>query len=204
VAQEPAEPIMTRIIHLLVAGCCLPLLAGCAHYEYDLIRPPEIAQHIGTTSNANFTLGPLHYVLRAYDNYLVMQIYNQTDAPIRLLGDRSYVVDPKTQSHPLRSQTIAPHSFIKLIFPAPPTTAYAYGPAIGFGYGWGWEYRRGYYDPYWNWNYDYGPQYVAIYNNSEFNWEWTGNTEVSITLAFQQAEEKPFSQPFVFRQKTVR
>jgi hypothetical protein len=207
-AQESWEPFMTRIVHFLVASCCLPLFVGCAHYEYDLVHPPEVTQHIGTKANVNVTLGPLYYVLRAYDNYLVMQIYNQTDVPIRLLGDRSYVVDPKTQSHPLRNQTIAPHSFIKLIFPPPPSAAYVYGPAIGYGYGygygWGWGYRRGYFDPYWNWNYDYGPQYVTVYNYSDLNWEWTGDTEVSITLTFQQGDDKPFSQQFVFRQKTVR
>jgi hypothetical protein len=200
---------MQRIIPILISACFLPFFAGCAHYEYDLVQPPEVAQHIGTQHNVNLTLGPLHYLLDAYDNYLVMRIYNETDAPIRLLGDRSFVVDPKSQSHPFQTQTIAPHAFIKLVFPPLPSTAYAYGPAVGFsyGYGWGWRgggWRGGYYDPFWDYGYYPGPQYVTVYNNGDTYWDWTGDTDVKLTLTFQQGEEKPFSHPFVFRQKTVR
>jgi hypothetical protein len=195
---------MTRIVSLLIAGLCLPLCVGCAHYEYDLVSPPQVAQHIGTQANANITLGPLHYVLRADENYLVMRIYNETDAPVRLLGDRSFVVDQNSQSRPLQSQAIGPHSFIKLIFPPPPAqVVYPYGPTIGYGFGYDYGWGYGYYDPFWFGAYNYAPSY-AVYSNGDPGWDWTGDTEVSLTLTFQQGEEKPFSEPFVFRQKTMR
>jgi hypothetical protein len=194
---------MSRIVNLLIAGFCLPLFVGCAHYEYDIVSPPEIAQHIGTKADTNVSLAPLHYVMRAYDNYLVMQVYNQATAPIRLLGDRSFAIDQNSQSHTLRSQTIAPNSFIKLIFPPIPPDTSIYGPAVGYGWGYDYGWGYGWYDPFWFGAYNYAPAY-AVYNNGDAWWDWTGDTVVHITLTYQQGDEKPFSHQFVFKQVTVR
>lgn len=201
---------MTGIIRHLFVGCCIPLFVGCTHYEYDLVHPPELAQHIGTKSDVSITLSPLRYELRAFENHLVMRIYNQADVPVRLLGDRSVVVDPQSQSHPLRSQTIAPGSFIKLILPPLPPAVEPRGPTIGIGIGVGYGYgyghgrwREGLDDPFWDYGY-YEPRYINVYDSGEYLWDWKGDSEVSVTLTLQRGDEKTFSQTFVFRQKSVR
>src|SRR5262245_44628212 len=91
-----------------LCGLLCMTTTGCAKYEFDIVDPPELAGHIGSKSDHDVEREPLEYRLRAYDNRLVMRIYNKTDDPIHLQGDRSFVVDPDGQSRPLRSQTIAP------------------------------------------------------------------------------------------------
>ena len=104
-------------MRLFPAILVLTLLTGCAHYEYDLIRPPELARHISRESDQVVAVQPLEYHLRTYDNVLVMRVFNPTDSPIELLGTQGAVVDPRGESHPLRERTIAPQSYIKLLFP---------------------------------------------------------------------------------------
>src|SRR5690242_14019345 len=111
------------------------LLTGCAQYEYDLTQPPELAQRIGSKSDVVVTRGPLEYRLLTYQNVLVMRVFNTTDDLIELAGDQSVVVDPRGQSHPLRRQAIAPHSFVKMLFPPPPPVVYRSGPTFGVGVG---------------------------------------------------------------------
>src|SRR5689334_10104893 len=93
--------------------------SGCATYEYDLTRPPDLAQHIANKQTISFPLDPLEYRMTTLDNRLIIQIYNPTDDSIQLLGPQSSAVDAHNQSHPFRSQTAAPKSFIKLILPPP-------------------------------------------------------------------------------------
>src|SRR6184192_495438 len=107
------------------------LLTGCARYEYDLVFPPDLARHIGEKSDEVVRVDPLEYRLRSYDNRLVLSIFNPTQDPITLGCDRSYVVDPKDQSHPLRSQTIAPNTFVRLILPPMRPGYYQSSPTIG-------------------------------------------------------------------------
>jgi hypothetical protein len=173
------------------------LTTGCARYEYNIVSPENLRAHIGTNTDHVATLDPLTYRFRAVDNRLVIRIYNETQDSITLEGDRSTVVSPNGQSHPLRSQTIAPASFIKLIFPPirpqfPPT-----GPTIGFGIGTRVDARgRGRAhgsDP---------PKYLATYSPDEaLYWDWDGQTDVTATFAFRRAD-KPFQHQFIFhRQK---
>ena len=91
-------------------------------------------QHIGTKSDTTFTIDPLEYRLRSYEDHLVIRVYNPTDDPIQLLGPQSTVVDPHSQSHALHGATIESHSFVKLILP-PPLYAAPYGPEFGFAAG---------------------------------------------------------------------
>ena len=51
--------------------------------------------------------GSIRPALRTVENRLVLQIQNKTDDPIQLLGERSTVVDPGGQSHPLASHGTA-------------------------------------------------------------------------------------------------
>src|SRR5215218_948209 len=117
--MRSARPRVTTIAmrsclcSVLLALCAL---GGCARYEYNLVRPPELARHIGAGTDAVFTFDRLEYRMRSVDNRLVVRIFNPSDEAIDLIGPRCSVVDPEGQSHPLRSQSIAPESFIKLIF----------------------------------------------------------------------------------------
>src|SRR5688572_26779464 len=111
---------------------------GCARYEYDLVEPRELTRHIGGNVDQAVEIDPLTYRLRSVDNRLVIRVYNNTDDSIELLGDKSTVVDPNGQSHPLRSQSIAPRSFMKLILPPPRPQVYDRGGTtfgVGVGYG---------------------------------------------------------------------
>jgi hypothetical protein len=74
-----------------------------------------------------FRVDPLEYSMRTVDNRLVVRVFNPTDDAIELVGPRCSVVDPDGQSHPLRTQSIAPGSFIKLIFPRRARRLYDYG-----------------------------------------------------------------------------
>jgi hypothetical protein len=185
----------------------LTLAGGCTKYEYDLVEPPELARHIGGERDEVVRVDPLVYHMRSYDNHLIIRIENPTDDPIRLLGDQSTVVDPGGQSHPLRTQTAAPHSFIKLILP-PPRPYYRPRSNIGFGIGvgMGLVYRRGgywggatFYDP-WDWD---EPQYYALYDPGNVAyWDWEGETEVKLNFVYERGE-RTFRHAFVFGRKKV-
>jgi hypothetical protein len=181
----------------------LSTMAGCARYEYDIIRPPEVAQHIGSGNDAVIVLDPLIYRMRSMGSHLVIRIQNPTTDRIQLLGAQSSVVDPHGESHPLRSQTIAPNSFIKLILPPMPPQVAPAGPTIGIGIGAGfgaaYPYSYGCYDPLWE-----RPRYYAV-NDAEgtYYWEWTGESDVRVNLVFQRDEQKPFSHEFIFHRRKM-
>jgi len=178
------------------------LVTGCAHYEYDVIRPEDLTAHAGTKEDVVFTRDPLEYRLRTVDNRLVLRIYNPTDTPIALLGDRSSVVDADGQSHPVPSMTAAPQSFIKLILPPLRPYIQRPGPTIEFGVG-TIVSRNGhsYYHP--------GPpiyrppQYMAAYDvDSALYWDWNGQTQIRMTLVFQRDEET-FDHDFAFQRRKI-
>jgi hypothetical protein len=162
---------------------------GCATYEYDLVRPQELARHVGGQPQA-LQVEPLIYHLQSYDNRLVMQIQNPTADPVMLRGDQSTVVDPAGQSHPLRSQTIAPGSFIKLIFPPITPRIERSGPSIGIGIGYG----RHAACP--------EPQYLTVYEDSALYWDWDGQTDAKINLVYERAGQS-FAHSFIFHRKKM-
>ena len=193
---------------LLVAIVAIALwCGGCARYEYAIVSPPDVARHIGGDRDTVIGLLPLEYRFRSVDNYLVMRVFNPTREPVRLLGQESFVVDPHRQSHPLRGQTIAPGTYIKLIFPPPRPQLEPAGPSIGIGfgarYGYG-SYRHGYwardpfYDPYWD-----VPRYYTVYDGDAMYWDWSGESDVRVAMVYQQADRKPFTHEWVFRRKRV-
>lgn len=164
---------------LLMMTCGL----GCASYEYDLVEPQPLAQHVGADA-ISVDVEPLRYRLITVDSYLVMRVFNETAEPVTLLGDESYVVDPRGQSHPLQSQTIAPGTFIKLVFPPVPPQVVPRGPTIGIGFGaYGHHWHRHpyyyggyYYDRLW---YD-EPRYYTVYDPANnYYWEWDGEGTVA-------------------------
>jgi hypothetical protein len=112
-----------------------------------------------------------------------MNIANPTDDRIVLLGGRSFVVDPKGESHPLRDRVIGPHSFTRMLLPPIPFT-YAYPDYWGWGPHWGWG--PGWYDPFWGGWYApgfYGPPSVSYEQVlTVFDWEWkTGLVRLRLT-----------------------
>jgi hypothetical protein len=188
----------------------LPLLTlfltGCAEYQYDLVQPPALARHVGPTQTI-VPNGPLVYRLQSYDSYLIMLIENPTNDPIRLDGQRSVIIDPQGESHPVFSQTIAPHTFIKLILPPSPAVMYSWDdPYYGWpGYGYGGYGRFGRYR-YWRGGYYYygGPSYVEVYQPPDpFYFDWEGETDVNLNLIFERAVPgaPPFQQSFVFHRR---
>src|SRR5579864_7156298 len=194
-------PVLTSAVFAIA----LALLSGCAHYEYDLVRPADLAQHIGADYDVIVRLPPLEYRLRTVDDYLVMRIFNSTNDRIRLLGEQSVAVDPQGQSHPLRSRMIAPRSFIKLILPPPPPQVGPVGPSFGFGFGFGprWGYGVGLYDPlydpYWGYPRYYAPPDAA----APYYWTWSDQGDARLELTFQSGGQKPFAQRFLFHRRRM-
>src|SRR5215208_3098286 len=147
---------------LLILALMLPL-TGCAKYEYDLVRQPgnstTRASHIGRNMDAVAIVEPLEYRMRTVDNRLVVRIFNQSEDNIQLIGERSSIVDPDGQSHPLRGGPIAPHSFLKLIIPPPRPQVYQSNPTFGVGVGVGVSnhhyHRHPYYHTWYRDYYDY-------------------------------------------------
>ena len=181
---------------------------GCARYEYDLLEPADVAQRIGRKSPVVIPMEPaVRYEARAYDDRLVLFVFNESDdEPLKLLGEDSYVVDPRGESHPLPTRTIAPGSSTKLIFP-PVRPTFRAGPSFGVGLGVGLgsaRGRRGYYgagryghfgDPF----YDDYPRYYQLADDGTTYWTWPGSgTDVRLRLVYARGDER-FDHEFTFR-----
>jgi hypothetical protein len=189
---------MRRFLPMLLLVC----MTGCAKYEFDLNRPENLRTRIGRKEDAIVRLDPLEYRMRSYDGRLIMRIYNPTNDPIQLLGAQSVAVDPNGQAHPLPTLTIAPQSFIKLILPPPPPTVERAGPSVGFGVGYsrGFRHRRefGYTEYYYD-----EPRYYSVYEpGNPYFWDWSGETDVRITLVYGRAG-RTFRDEFVFHRVKV-
>jgi hypothetical protein len=201
----PTSSLLPTLLLLLLAG-------GCARYEYQLVRPPELTRHIGRGADAVFTLEPLEYRLRTVDNRLVMRVFNPTEDPIQLIGAQSTVVDPNGQSHPLPGQTIAPSSFIKMIFPPPrPRVHDPYGgPTFHTGFGVGVRVdsgarrrgRPGRSSAVYASSTAVTPRYLQVYGDPHFFWDWRGEGEARIILVYRRGDDE-FRHEFLFRRKKV-
>jgi len=178
------------------------LAGGCAKYEFDLVEPADLAAHVGRDKETVIKRDELEYRMQAVDSRLLMFVVNSTDDAIELIGPESTAVDPGGQSHPFRSQSIAPHSYVKLILP-PMRPYYRTGPTFGFGVGIHAErgcypYGPWWYDPFWD-----EPMYFAVYDETDtLYWSWEGEGEARIRLTFRRGREV-FHHNFVFRRKKV-
>lgn len=180
------------------------LSEGCAHYEYDIVQPPNLAHHVGENHDVSFNRGALLYRLRSYQNHLVIQLQNETSQPIQLLGGRSFVVDPDGQSHPVDEETIAPESFIKLVLPPIAPEVTPVGPVIGIGLGVSSVHGPGYDLSFENPLF-VRPRYYASADVENRFWKWEGETDVRLSLTFGHAgsAEAPFAQAFVFHRHKI-
>jgi hypothetical protein len=193
---------------------CAPLMLtalfaiGCAHYAFDLVSPPELQRSIDAKAATEVQVGPLAYVLQQAEDRLVITVRNDTDGAVKLVGSDSYVVDPRGESHPLPTRTIAPHAVTKLIFP-PLNPSLQRGPVFGFGVGVGYSNAggsgvgvgagTGAYD-------DFGatPRYYsADVGDPAAYWSWDGPGTIRMRLAYESADGQRFSHEFEFvRRKT--
>jgi hypothetical protein len=174
--------------------CTLILaLTGCAHYEFDLVQPPPLAQHIGDSQMRVVKVDPLEYRMQSAENRLVIEIFNPTQESIVLLGRLSSVVDPVGESHPLMDRAIPPGSFIKLILPPMPPEAEANGPTVNIGFGASSGRRDS----------DDQPVYLdTVYAGNPYLWNWPGEGDVRLSLIFQRGNAN-FRQEFTFHKRKM-
>jgi hypothetical protein len=189
-----AKPLLPLFVLSLLGS-------GCASYEYDITRPQELARHVGTKDDVVLQRPPLEYRLLSADSRLVMRIYNPQDTPVTLLGDRSSIVDPQGQSHPLLGQTMAPHSFVKLILPPLRPRIERSGPSLEFGVGGIFASRH--HPRLREYEAIDGPEYLAVYDDAGTYWDWAGEGEIRLTLVFQQGEQT-FEHEFVIDRRKVK
>jgi hypothetical protein len=201
-----SRPRIALLPALLLVGLAF-VAAGCAHYEYDLVEPADHAAHVGTKTPIEIPREPIRYQAQTSSDHLVLVIHNETQDPIKLLGEDSFAVDPDGESHPVPTRTIAPGTSTKLIFPPIKPTFRQSGPTVGVGVGVGVSRhygRRGYYsggfagDP---WYYDDYPRYYRLEDDGTVYWDWSGNgTTVRLRLVYRQGEQQqPFHHDFTFR-----
>lgn len=117
-----------------LAALCAAALSGCAKYDFLLIEPAEFARTIDETPS-DIERGSLRYSLAESGSHLGVRVTNLSDDPLRLLGERSFVVDPEGGSHALTSGVIAPASHITISLPPVPQRIYRPRSSIGIGVG---------------------------------------------------------------------
>lgn len=193
-------------IYALPLITLLLFVGGCARYEYDVIEPSDLAGRVGRRASVTLPAEPVRYEARTVSDRLVLAIHNESDQPLKLLGEDSFAVDPRGESHPLPTRTIAPGSSTRLIFPPVRPTLRQSGPSLGIGLGVGVSssraYRRGYYggrygfgDPF----YDDFPRYYRVEDDGTVYWEWHGDgTDVRVRLVYRRGDEQ-FHHDFTFR-----
>jgi hypothetical protein len=197
-------PVLLLVNLSFVAG-------GCVHYEYEVVEPADHAQHIGAKTPVEIPREPLRYQAQSSSDHLVLLIHNESQDPIKLLGEDSFAVDPNGESHPLPTRTIAPGTSTKLVLPPIKPTFRRSGPDVGIGFGVGVAHsygRRGYTaggfagDP---WYYDDYPRYYRLEDDGTLYWNWTGDkTEVRLRLVYQQGDkQEKFHHDFTFRRVKV-
>ena len=174
------------------------LMTGCVSYDYQIVEPANLSRHVGDQL-VTAHWDPLEYRFRRNHDRLAMTIFNPTTNRIVLLGDRSYVVDPKGESHPIHGQAIAPHSYTSMLLPPPPATVtmtypgvYSYAPPIVYGPYWG-----GYYNDFY-----YGPVTTYYHVNTPYDWKW-GVGQARLRLACEQ-NGKTFDHEFVIDREPAK
>jgi hypothetical protein len=201
-----SHPIRPAALSLpLIALFALLGVTGCAHAEFDILQPPDLAQHVGTKEWVTAPRPSVDYRMIAYEDHLVIHAYNHTGQNLILLAEQSTVVDPAGQSHPLplRNQTILPNSFAKLILPPVRPQLVPTGPAINIGFGatYGSAYPYHYHGGRYYYGYGYGyspywyepPRYYVVYggDDSSLYWPWPDGGQVRLVLTYVRPDAPP-------------
>jgi hypothetical protein len=195
----------------------LSIFCGCARYEFEVLEPPEFRTHVGRTKQTatDVRREPFDYHMRAYEGRLVMNVYNNDEEPIELLGDHSFVVDPEGESHPLSGAVIAPKAYVKLILP-PLRPYYRTEPRFGFGLGIGvshYDFHRHHHHRHFRgprfrqslepevW--DMGRTYFHVNGPASLFWEWEGESTIRLRLTYRRQNDETFFHEFVIRRVKV-
>ncbi len=168
------------LIPLLLAAV---LVSGCTTYQYHVLQPPGVAQPV-RKEPVTVQYDPLQYHLRRNRDRLEIQVFNPTEDQISIKGDRSFVVDPRGASRPVRAQRIAPHSFVGMLLPPQPIIYSNFGwPGWGWGWGWSWGPYAPFYYPF------YADYYVPpVYDYqvvTPYDWEWRSGA-VRLRLTYER------------------
>jgi hypothetical protein len=182
------------------------LMAGCARYQYAIVEPAHLARTLDK-AGTRVTYAPLEYDFAVRDDMLSLAIANPGLQPVSIVADKSYIVSPDGQSHPVGVLgSIAPRSFTAMVLPPQPV-GYRSQPrfSIGFGIGSGGYYGGPYvshgfgyhfYDTIYEGPRDYYPVNPANY------WTWeTG--QVRLRLAYEQGTTNVFTHDFVIERRKV-
>ncbi|MBM3834964.1 MAG: hypothetical protein FJ403_17160 [Verrucomicrobia bacterium] len=194
------------------------VLSGCARFQYRIVEPASLAQTLGK-QEVRVSRESLEYRFADLDGYLGIGILNSTDKPVTLVGDKSYVVDPRQRTRPLRGGMIAPRSYIDMTLPPPPFI-YREEPSFRFGFGLGYSsfhrprpflgsrFRVGIrhhpffpvYDPLYDPFYDRPTHYQVT---TPAHWEWNVG-EVRVHLSYDHASTNAFEHDFTFVRERVK
>src|SRR5688500_11934787 len=92
----------------LRAALALLCVAGCARYQFVLVEPVD--RVVADGARIVVPIEPMEYRLSSLeDEFLIVRIINPTDEVVEIIGDRTYVVDPTDETHPLGGGIVAPH-----------------------------------------------------------------------------------------------
>lgn len=169
------------------------LFSGCKQYEYRLVKPVDVAQNI-PKQGISVAYDPLTYRITHRVGTVEMRLSNPTDTSVRLVSEKSYLVDPAGATHSIRSFVVAPHAFVDISFP--PVPAYYYGdayPQAGF-------YWSPYWTPYWYTESYYTPPRYHI--PTQYDWEWKEGP-VRMNLAYEQGS-RAFEHNFTLTRKQIK
>lgn len=180
-----SDLLVIRWIAILLISLC----AGCETIEFDA-TPEGFGQPIRVTNDRDtqITLQPLTYRMRADEGHLVLWIQNPTSTAVELVGDKSCVIDPNGDPHPLADQTIFPGGSAKFVLP-PIYEGPSQPPVVGTA-------TPG--NPYDQ------PGFIAIpdenqsQQTSDASWQWDDELEIELNLVFQRGDQR-FEQDFSIR-----
>lgn len=168
------------------------VLTGCATYDYQVSQPPTMAGVIIKDQPVVLHYDPLEYRLSRYHEHLGMTIVNPTTDRITLRADRSFVVDPRGESHPIRGRVLAPHTYSAMLLPPPAASGQTIYPTF-YGPGWwvgGYPYvYNDFYGSY------YGPVVTYYHIYTPYDWKWEAGP-AHLHLAYNR-NGKEFDHEFV-------
>ena len=186
--------LKVRLAGLALLALCL---SGCGTYHYRVVQP---ATAVPPIDNRPITIHyePLDYRLSKDRDRLAVLITNPTADRIVLLGSKSFVVDPRGESHPIRDRIIGPHSYTRMLIPPVPFT-YAYPDYWAYPPFGAWGYMGSWYDPMWGpWGAPYWGPPPMSYNHvlTIYDWKWKEGP-ARLRLTYEQCG-KTFEHDFEF------
>lgn len=167
----------------------MSLCTGCATIEFDA-TPEGAAQpvRVGNDQDVQIALAPLQYRMRADEGHLIVWIENPTNVAVELVGDKSAVVDPQGDAHPLRDQMILPGESVKAVFP-PVYEGPAPQPPSAAGTG---------IQPYDRPGFITVPDDWENEESRDATWQWDDGAEIDLNLVYQRGQQQ-FEQHFSIR-----